>query len=194
MSIPDTELIELGQPEAYNVNTELQTRSSSVGCRTATIILACPHPDVICFGLWTLFGTYVRGRCGPNGTGPKFKISSLGGAGTLRNAPNQLEVDVRVVGSKQLIRGRGGIGRRACLRCMYPQRVKTEGLPSRGECLKRREETASPCVRPASLCALQLASPCGRHASSAEIQTGALPPGPPLPPACVEERENRYRG
>src|SRR5260370_30587125 len=43
----------------------------------------------------------------------------------------------------------------------------------------------------ASFCALWIASSCGRHASSAQVQTGAPPPGRPLPPACVEARGNR---
>ena len=78
--------------------------------------------------LWTLFGPYARDRKGPQQTGPKHEIKGLGVSGTPRESRNQLEVGVRASLNEFDVCGRGGIGRRACLRCMWATPVEVQVL------------------------------------------------------------------
>jgi len=70
--------------------------------------------------LWTLCGPYASGRSGPPGNGPTPQINDLALPVTRQNARDPLEVAVRASLNEFDVCGRGGIGRRACLRCMYP--------------------------------------------------------------------------
>ena len=45
--------------------------------------------------IWTLFGRYAPARTGPQGAGPKQRISNLARCEPLQNIRNQLEVGVR---------------------------------------------------------------------------------------------------